>query len=73
MQKYNEREYLLEDPLERQYRVKIDKEISCSCHGGNLGHCIHSLYILVRVYKLPENHPFVFKKSYTEDDIILLN
>ena len=38
-----------------------------------MGHCIHSLYILVRVYKLPENHPFVFKNMYTEDDLVLLN
>lgn len=38
-----------------------------------MGHCIHSLYILIRVYKLPEDHPFVFKKAYTEDDLILLN
>lgn len=25
------------------------------------------------MYKLPENHPFVFKNMYTEDDLVLLN
>lgn len=72
LQKYNEREFLFEDPLERQYRVQINKQITCTCHEGNLGHCIHSLYILTRIYKLPENHPLIFKNSYTEEDLKLM-
>ena len=53
LHKYAPNEFLLEDPMNNQHRVKLAVEISCTCHSGNLGHCIHTLYVLLRIYKLP--------------------
>lgn len=72
LHKYSPFDFLFEDPMGTQHRVQIAHNISCSCHFGNLGHCIHSLYILLRIYKLPSDSAFVHQSSYCEEDLSLI-
>jgi hypothetical protein len=57
------------DPLNNYFRVTIDKKVSCSCLPGNNDHCMHTFYVLNRIYQMQEEDPLIYQSSYTEQQL----
>ena len=50
------------------YRVIIGNPHSCSCKKGN-NFCVHILFVLLKVFRIPEDHPYAKKISLTDSEI----
>lgn len=57
------------DPLNNFFKVCIDKKISCSCQPGNNDHCMHTFYVLIKIYHISEEDPLIFQKEYSEGQL----
>jgi hypothetical protein len=49
------------DPLGNYFKVRIDRGVACSCLPGHRDHCMHTFYVLTRIYGLAENDPLVYQ------------
>ena len=61
--------FLLSDPLNNEHLVEIGEKLSCSCLPGYDDHCIHTFYVLLRIYKIDPTNPLAFQKSYSQNEI----
>jgi hypothetical protein len=50
------------DPLDNYFKVSIDRQVGCSCLPGNNDHCMHTFYVLTRIYQISEQDPLIFQK-----------
>lgn len=44
--------FIFKDRLENKYKTLIGSEIKCSCSPNKNDHCIHSLYVLLKIFKI---------------------
>ena len=44
--------FVFKDRLENKYKTTIGAEIKCSCSDNKNDHCIHSLYVLLKIFKV---------------------
>lgn len=61
--------YLFSDPLNNCFRVTIDQHLRCNCLPGNNDHCMHTFYVLMKIFKLSENDPLLYQPNYTEEEL----
>lgn len=47
---------IFKDDSQKKFKVLIGDELKCSCGGGIKEHCIHTLFALIRVYKMSEGN-----------------
>ena len=52
----------------RRFKVTIGETHSCSCRSGN-ELCIHILFVLMRVFRMPAANPLIWQLSLTEREI----
>lgn len=52
----------------RRFKVSIGETHSCSCRSGN-ELCIHILFVLMRVFRMPAANPLIWQLSLTEREI----
>ncbi len=45
-------------------KVVIGSKISCSCGIIENDHCIHTLYVMLKKYKVSETHPILWQCIY---------
>ena len=60
--------FVLRGETPRRYKVSIGETHSCSCHSGN-ELCIHILFVLMRVFRMPAANPLIWQLSLTEREI----
>lgn len=53
-------QFVFEDTLRKQYTVSIGSQVSCTCHKAKV-HCLHSLYVMMKVFGINEKDPLLFK------------
>lgn len=56
----------------RKHRVTLGSMQACSCGGGgSVGGelCIHLLYVMIKILRLPENNPLVWQLSLTDSEV----
>lgn len=45
-------------------QVNIGLHLKCSCDVVENDHCIHTLYVLLKKYKVDENNPIIWQGTY---------
>ncbi|MCQ2817798.1 MAG: hypothetical protein MJ252_11085, partial [archaeon] len=55
-----------------KFHISIGSDISCSCGGGKTEHCIHTIYALNRIYKLPFSDQLILQLHFTDSDLTRL-
>ena len=58
-----------QDEQGKKYEINIGNEISCSCGGGKVEHCAHTLFALNKIYKIPFNNPLILQLQYTDQEL----
>ena len=53
----------------KKFDINIGNTISCSCGGGKFEHCIHTLFALNKVYKIPFNNPLILQLNFTDQEL----
>ena len=58
-----------QDESGKKYEINIGNEISCSCGGGKIEHCAHTLFALNKIYKIPFNNPLILQLQFTDQEL----
>ena len=58
-----------QDEQGKKFEINIGNEISCSCGGGKIEHCAHTLFALNKIYKIPYNNPLILQLQYTDQEL----
>ena len=59
----------LEDQKQKKYQILIGSEISCSCGGGVNEHCVHTIFSLLKIFKISEDDPLIWQLGYLDAEI----
>ena len=58
-----------QDEQNKKFEINIGNEISCSCGGGKIEHCAHTLFALNKIYKIPFNNPLILQLQFTNQEL----
>ena len=58
--------FTFKDRLGAKHKVSIGSSVSCTCQMRANDHCIHSIYILIRIFKMGIDNPLVWQNSYID-------
>lgn len=61
--------FTFKDRLDSKYKTSIGSDIKCSCSPNKNDHCIHSLYILLRIFKLSPDNPVIWQAAYVDSEL----
>ncbi|CAG9319700.1 unnamed protein product [Blepharisma stoltei] len=61
--------FLLKDDNKISYRVSIGSTVQCSCRKTSPDHCIHTLYVLLKIFKLNPYNPLLWQLSFIDSEI----
>jgi hypothetical protein len=50
----------LEAANKKKYKISIGGEISCSCGGGRTEHCVHTIYTMLKIFRVDEADPVIW-------------
>ncbi len=56
--------FTFKDRLENKYKAQIGAEMKCSCSPQRNDHCIHTLYILLKIFKVAIDNPIIWQAAY---------
>ena len=62
-------DFTFKDRLHKVNKVHIGERVFCTCH-DKLEHCLHSIYVLLRIFKIPPDNPLLWQVSYLEAEVI---
>lgn len=60
---------VFQDDSRKKYSITIGDQISCSCGGGKVEHCIHTLYVLNRIFKINFDDTLILQLNYTDSEL----
>jgi E3 ubiquitin-protein ligase ZSWIM2 len=58
--------FTFRDRLDNKFRTQIGPELHCSCSPQRNDHCIHTAYVLLRVFRLPSDDPLLWQAAYVD-------
>jgi len=61
--------FIFQDRLNNKYKTAIGAEIKCSCSLNKNDHCIHSLYVFLKIFKISVDNPLIWQCSYTDSEL----
>jgi E3 ubiquitin-protein ligase ZSWIM2 len=61
--------FVFRDRQNQTFRVSIGRTIQCSCQTTLEEHCLHSIYVMTRVFNVPSDNPMVWQNSYDEEEM----
>ena len=59
----------LEASNRKKYRISVGSEISCSCGGGRTEHCVHTIYALLKIFRIEEGNDLLWQLSFTDTEL----
>ena len=59
----------LEASNRKKYRISVGSEISCSCGGGRTEHCVHTIYALLKIFRVEEGNDLLWQLSFTDTEL----
>ena len=59
----------IEDEKEKKFKIMIGSEISCSCGGGKVEHCVHTIFTLLKIFKISSTDPMLWQLSFLDSEI----
>lgn len=51
--------FLLKDESGKPIKVSLGGRHSCSCGGGKTEHCLHTLYVLLKIFRILPDNPVI--------------
>ena len=59
------------DDNQNKFKVQVGHILQCSCTKTQKSqeHCVHTLYVLQKIFKRDKNDPLLWQKSYTDSEI----
>ena len=61
--------FIFKDELENKIKISIGSTITCSCASNKRDHCIHTLYVFLKIYKIDKENPLLWQTSYLDNEI----
>jgi E3 ubiquitin-protein ligase ZSWIM2 len=61
--------FIFKDRLENKYKTTIGADIKCSCTLNKNDHCIHSLYVLLKIFKISVDNPIIWQAAYIDSEL----
>lgn len=61
--------FVFKDRLNNKYKVSIGNTIQCSCHPSRRDHCLHSIYVMIRIFNIPLDNPLIWQASYLDSEL----
>ncbi len=61
--------FVFQNKDRKKISVSIGDIVSCSCGGGKIEHCIHSIFVLNRMFKIQFNDPLILQLGYTDAEL----
>jgi len=61
--------FVLKNQDGKKFKVNIGSMHSCSCGGGRKNHCIHTLFCLVKIYRLDPCDPLIYQLSFIDSEV----
>ena len=58
--------FTFKDRLDNKYKTSIGPEVRCSCSPGRNDHCIHTLYVMLKVFKVSTQNPIIWQAAYVD-------
>jgi E3 ubiquitin-protein ligase ZSWIM2 len=59
----------LEAGNNKKYKIQIGGEITCSCGGGRKEHCVHTIYAMLKIFRIDEGDPLLWQLAFTDTEI----
>ncbi|CUI12371.1 zinc finger protein, putative [Bodo saltans] len=70
MQQPGPTSFVLKDPsTNKKFKVSIGDAHQCSCRGAASELCLHILFVLSRVFRVPADNPLVWQRSLLEAEV----
>eukprot|EP00742_Colponemidia_sp_Colp-10_P007650 GILJ01008245.1.p1 GENE.GILJ01008245.1~~GILJ01008245.1.p1 ORF type:complete len:636 (+),score=65.69 GILJ01008245.1:75-1982(+) len=61
--------FILRDEANHKFKVSIGNQHKCSCGGGTKEHCIHTVFVLLKLLRIPSDNPLAWQLSFIEAEI----
>lgn len=59
----------LEASNKKKYKISVGGDITCSCGGGRTEHCVHTIYALMKIFRIQEGDPLLWQLSFTDTEV----
>ena len=61
--------FTFKDRLGAKHKASIGNSIHCSCQMRANDHCLHTIYILIRLFKIPIDNPLIWQNSFLDSEL----
>lgn len=61
--------FVLKDEQGKSFKVSLGGTHSCTCGGGKTEHCIHTVYVLLKIFKVLVDNPLIWQLSFIDSEI----
>ena len=58
--------FTFKDRLDHKYKTSIGADLKCSCSPNRHDHCIHTLYIMLKIFKVSPQNPIMWQAAYVD-------
>ena len=71
LQEHGPTSFLFKDEENNKIKVSIGDSLKCSCgaSGGRSEHCIHTLYMIFKIFKKSPTDPLTWQQSYLDSEL----
>jgi len=61
--------FVLQNEREVKVRVRVGSTIHCSCGGGIKEHCVHTMFTLIKIFRVPPDNPLAWQLGFIDNEI----
>lgn len=58
--------FTFKDRLGNKYKTSIGAELKCSCSPARGDHCIHTLYVMLKIFRVSPKNPIIWQAAYVD-------
>lgn len=58
--------FTFKDRLNQKYKTSIGSELKCTCSPARNDHCIHTAYVMLKVFKVSVDNPIIWQGAYVD-------
>ncbi len=58
--------FIFKDRLGNKYKTFIGDSLKCSCSPARNDHCIHTIYVLLKIFKVSPQNPIMWQAAYVD-------
>lgn len=61
--------FTFKDRLDNKYKTSIGADLKCSCSLSRNDHCIHTLYIMLKIFRVSPQNPVIWQAAYVDSEL----